>query len=150
MASKQGEDDQLSVYTEIDWFSERMYKLRITSWKFNKRVKAKEREEIIHEWNRRRLQGEQCPVIFVHGRQIAQHKIDRYLRDQVKAVAAPPLQQRCDLGESRRVTSGMGMSLRTEQYLERTASFQTGRAAPPLLTRFVTASPLDIGGLRRQ
>ena len=112
MASKQGEDGRFPVYTKIDWFSERMYKSRITSWKFNKRVKAREREEIIHEWNRRRLQGEHCPVIFVHGRRIDQHKIDRYLRDQVKAVAAPPLQQRRDLSESRRVTSGMKMWLR--------------------------------------
>lgn len=150
MASKQGEDGRFSVYTEIDWFSERMFKSRITLWKFNKRVKAREREEIIYEWNRRRLQGEDCPVIFVHGRQIDQHKIDRYLRDQAKAVAAPPLQQRCDLSESRRVTSGMGMSLIIEQHLEHMASFQTGRATPPLLTRFVTASLLDIGSLRRQ
>src|SRR5271163_974689 len=126
------------------WFSERMFKSRITLWKFNKRVKAREREEIIHEWNRRRLQGEDCPVIFVHGRQIDQHKIDRYLRDQAKAVAAPPLQQKCDLSESQRVTSGMGMWLRIEQHLEHMASFQTGRATPPLLARFVTAPLLDI------
>jgi hypothetical protein len=41
-----------------------MYKSRIF-------FKAKEREEMIHEWNRRRMQEEHCSVIFVHGRQTA-------------------------------------------------------------------------------
>jgi hypothetical protein len=83
-----------------------MYKSRITLWKFNKRLKANERDGVIKEWKRRRIKGEESPVILVHGRQIDQRKIDRYLRDHARAYAAPPIPQERALGESKHVTSG--------------------------------------------